>query len=214
MKNRFQILGVMLFALSLSMTAYGQHVAIANAKMNVVYIGVENPMEIAVSGYPAEAIRIKVEQGTIQGEKGKYTWVVTTPGTATISVVVSENGKEKEVYSMQYRVKRIPDPVAKVGDGSQIMTVGYIQAQLGVQAILENFDFDAVCEVESFLMTVVRPQADPVDVKNEGGDFEAAAKRLIAMLEPGSIIYIENIKAKCPGDLAVRKVNSIVIKVK
>lgn len=214
MKNGIQILGILLFFLSLSFIATAQNVAIANAKMNVVYIGVENPMEIAVSGYPAEAIRVKVEQGTITGENGKYNWTVTTPGTATISVNVNENGKEKEIYSMQYRVKRIPDPVAKVGDGDPMMTVGYIQAQLGVQAILENFDFDAVCEVESFVMTVVRPQADPVDVNNKGGDFEAAAKRLIAMLEPGSIIYIENIKAKCPGDLAVRKVNSIVIKVK
>jgi hypothetical protein len=214
MKNTLQILGIMLFILSLSMTAYGQHVAIANAKMNVVYIGVENPMEIAVSGYAAEAIRVKVEQGTISGENGKYNWAVTTPGTATISVNVNENGKEREVYSMQYRVKRIPDPIAKVGDGNQVMTVGYVQAQTGVQAILENFDFDASCEVESFVMTVVRPQADPVDVNNNGGDFEAAAKRLITMLAPGSIIYIENIKSKCLGDIAVRKINSLVIKVK
>lgn len=214
MKKTIKIGGLMLFMLCLSATAFTQHVTIANTKMNVVYIGVENPMAIAVSGYPASAIRVKVEQGTITGENGQYNWEVTTPGKAKISVYVNEKGKEKELYSMEYRVKRIPDPIAKVGDGSQTMSVGYIQAQVGVQAMLENFDFDANCEITGFVMTVVRPKSDPVDVVNKGGVFNDNARRLIESLEAGSIIYIENITCKCPGDAATRNINSIVIKVK
>lgn len=214
MKNSIQILGTLILVLSLSVATYAQHAVIANTKMNVVYIGIDNPIEIAISRYSEDDIRVKVGQGTITGESGKYNWKVTTPGTAEIKVFVVENGQEKEIYSTNYRVKRIPNPVAKVGEGNNVMTVGYLHAQTGVQAVLDNFDFDATCEIESFVLTVIRPQSDPVDVINKGGKFSSQAIRLIRILVPGSTVYIENVKCKCPGDQMTRNINSIVLKVR
>lgn len=210
MKQLAQIISVAFFSVfTFSLSA--QHVAIANAKMNVVYIGVDNPIDIAVSGQSMEKISVKVSSGEISGNSGKYIWRVSTPGKGTVSVSV--NGKE--ISSQDFRIKRIPDPVATIGKKmSGSLTVGEIKAQDGITAVLANFDFDAYCEIQSFSMTVVPKNGDPIDTPNKGGKFERNAKNLIRNLQPGSIIYIENIKCRCPGDKSARKINSIVIKVK
>ena len=43
--------------------------------------------------------------------------------------------------------------------------------------------------------------------------FGSAAQRLVDMASPGDIYYFENIKARCPGDPAARKINSLVFKI-
>lgn len=209
MKKSVQLLVLALFLSTNFINA--QNVTVANTKMNVVHIGVDNPISISVSDNSAEDIEVKVSDGEIEGEAGKYIWRVSTPGTAEVAVSI----KGKIIETFNYRVKRIPDPVAVVGKTmSGSMTAAELKAQPGVNSVINNFDFDAQCQTVSFVMTVVRKNADPVDTSNNGAKFSTTAKRLINTVEAGSILYIENVKCKCPGDAAARKINSIVIKVK
>jgi hypothetical protein len=63
-------------------------------------------------------------------------------------------------------------------------------------------------------MTRVAKRQDPVDAPNRGARFGAQAARLVKIATPGDIYYFENIKARCPGDPAARKINSLVFKIK
>ena len=112
-------------------------------------------------------------------------------------------------------MKRIPDPVARLGkkaDGT--MGNGEFRAQPGVIPWLDNFDFDAKCKIDGFTLTRVPKRADPIQLVNRGGTFDSKAKRLVGAAKPGDTYYFENVKARCPGDPAGRKINSMVFKIK
>ena len=49
---------------------------------------------------------------------------------------------------------------------------------------------------------------------NAGARYNAKSKELINKAKPGDIYYYDNVKAKCPGDPAGRKINSMVFKIK
>lgn len=181
-------------------------------KMNVFYIGVDNPISVSVAGVSSNAVKVNCSGPgcNLKGGKGKYVVKVDRPGDVKINV--SGGGLSK---SADFRVKRIPDPVAKLGnkaDGS--MGNGEFKAQRGVIPWLEGFDFDAKCKVQGFNLVRVAKRQDPVASNNPGGTFNQKSQRLVRAAKPGDTYYFENVKAICPGDKAGRKINSMVFKIR
>ena len=181
-------------------------------KMNVFYIGVDNPISVSVAGVSSNAVKVNCSGPgcNLTGGKGKYMVKVTRPGDVKINV--SGGGLSK---TADFRVKRIPDPVAKLGnkaDGS--MGNGEFKAQRGVIPWLEGFDFDAKCKIQGFNLVRVAKRQDPVASNNPGGTFNAKSQRLVRAAKPGDTYYFENVKATCPGDAAGRKINSMVFKIR
>jgi TonB-dependent SusC/RagA subfamily outer membrane receptor len=86
-------------------------VALALDKMNVFYIGVDNPVTIAVPGVPSDRLLVNMNNGLISGSNGKYIVRVTTLGEATIKVSTIKNDQRVALSTQSFRVKRIPDPV-------------------------------------------------------------------------------------------------------
>ncbi len=86
-------------------------VAIALDKMNVFYIGVDNPVTIAVPGVPADKLLVTIDHGTITGNNGRYIVRVAQTGETTITVAIIKNEKKVLLSSQLFRIKRIPDPV-------------------------------------------------------------------------------------------------------
>ena len=143
--------------------------------------------------------------------KGKYIATASRPGEAKISV----SGGGLQNTNFAFRVKRIPDPVARLSKSSGgAMGNGEFKAQGGVGAFLDNFDFDAKCVIQGYNLTYVAKRQDPVESVNGGARYNAKSKRLIDRAKPGDIFYFDNVKAKCPGDSAGRKINSMVFKIK
>jgi gliding motility-associated protein GldM len=182
-------------------------------KMNVMYIGVDNPISVSAAGVSSDKVKVSASGAGINlnGGNGKYTATVSQPGESTITV--SGGGLAPTPFT--FRAKRIPDPVAKLGkkaDGT--MGTGEFKAQGGVIAWLENFDFDARCKIQGFNLVRVPKRQDPVDNPNRGGTYDAKSKRIVQAAKPGDIYYFENVKARCPGDKAGRKINSMVFRIK
>lgn len=76
-----------------------QHATVTNIKINVVYIGIDNPIHVAVSGYSADDLTVQVSDGEIQGSSGKYIWKASTPGNAEITVFAK--GKPSKPSSIE-----------------------------------------------------------------------------------------------------------------
>ncbi|MEZ4986171.1 MAG: GldM family protein [Saprospiraceae bacterium] len=185
-------------------------VAVSADKMNVFYIGVDNPVTISASGVSSNDVRVSFSGVSGKGSGSKYTVTASTPGEASISV--SANGKS--LGSFPFRVKRIPDPVARLSNSSGGgMGSGEFKAQGGVGAFLDNFDFEATCQVAGFELVYVPKREDAVPVNNPGARYSEAARRLVSQAKPGDIYYFDNVRAKCPGDNATRKINSMVFKI-
>ncbi len=88
-----------------------QPVAIALDKMNVLYIGVVNPVTIAVADVPSDKLIVDIDNGSITGSNGKYNAVVTQTGTATIKVTTVKDDRKVVLSTQTFRVRLIPAAV-------------------------------------------------------------------------------------------------------
>lgn len=187
-------------------------VAVSLDKMNVFYIGVDNPVSVSAAGTNSNDLKASGSGITLTKKgAGKYNVTANTPGPASITV----SGGGLQPTKFDYKVKRIPDPVAEVGksSGGQ-MGNGEFKAQGGVAAMLKNFDFDARCDVVGFELTRQAKRQDPQPAPNKGARFGQAASNLVKMAAPGDVYYFDNVKVKCPGDPAARTINSMVFKIR
>ena len=188
-------------------------VSVSADKMNVFYIGVDNPVSVTAAGISSNDLKVNASGISLKkgGGKGKYIATASKPGEAKISV----SGGGLQNTNFDFRVKRIPDPVARLSKSNGgAMGNGEFKAQQGVGAFLDNFDFDAKCAIQGYNLTYVAKRQDPVESVNGGARYNAASKRLVSKAKPGDIFYFDNVKAKCPGDSAGRKINSMVFKIK
>jgi gliding motility-associated protein GldM len=118
-------------------------VAASADKMNVFYIGVDNPVTVgSPTGWDKTSVSI-TGSATLSGSNGKFIAKGVSIGKAILNVTA--DGK---TTPFEFRVKRIPDPVFKVGPSSGgAIQAAVFKAQQFCRADLENFDFDARFQV-------------------------------------------------------------------
>ncbi len=190
-------------------------IAVALDKMNVFYIGVPNPMSVSAAGVPSSQVKVTASGVNVSagGGTGKYIVNATTPGEATITV--SGGGVTQ---SFPFRVKRIPDPNPRLGGNAKnkggSMGNGEFKAQGGVSAILEGFDFDAKCDVVGFEMTYLAKRQDPISRQNSGAKWSGDVGDFIQRAKPGDAYFFDEVKCRCPGDIAARNIGGISYKIK
>jgi len=57
-------------------------------------------------------------------------------------------------------------------------------------------------------------RSDPVTERQNGGTYRGRVATLVGMAKAGDVFYLDNIKARCPGDNAGRNIGSLVFKIK
>jgi len=188
-------------------------------KMNVFYIGVDNPVTVAAAGYSVEDVSIDIPGAKVTPtEKGKYNINVTSVGTVQVKInAKAKDGSTKSVGGMAVRVKRIPNPVASVGKvSSGAMSASLFRIQIAPAAVLDNFDFEARFQITSFQFSMAPKGKDiqgPITVDSKAGarfSDKAEITKLMNMARAGDKIFIENIKAVGP-DGTPRPLNPIIL---
>ena len=172
--------------------------SIALDKMNVLYIGVDNPVTIAASGGGDDKVRPTINNGSLtRVGPGKYIARVNKIDDNTV-ITVTVDGKV--AGASQFRVRTIPDAQAYVGgqpSGSEV-SAGAFKAQPGVGAGIKNFPFQLEYEVVSFNFTCDTDD-DIVSVPANGALFQGAVRRAIDQhVKAGRMVTIENIRVKGP----------------
>jgi gliding motility-associated protein GldM len=193
--------------------------SVSPTKMNVLYIGVPNPLEVTASGYNSEKLHVTISQGSVSKgtAAGAYSALVKTPGTAKVTVTATVDGQTKNLGTREFRVKRVPDPRASVttkeawGKGGTV-SKAMLAASAGVKAELENFDFDMKFQITGFKVSATI-KGFVQDATSTGPAFTAQQKTIINQAPAGSKLYIEEIKAKGP-DGSLRDLGAIVLKLK
>jgi hypothetical protein len=162
-------------------------------KMNVFYIGVDNPVTI---GSPTgwDKTTVSMTGGTITGTGSKRTVRVTAIGNASITVVA--DGKPS---TFPFRIKRIPDPIIKVGpSGGGKMQAVVFRSQQFVRADLENFDFEAKFQVTGGTIYFMNPGDRGVKQANLTSGSLGSAADYMKTLVPGSTVIFDNIRVVGP----------------
>ncbi|MBL4710234.1 MAG: gliding motility protein GldM [Flavobacteriales bacterium] len=185
---------------------------ISATAMNVFYIGVPNPVDISASGVAKDKVTASISNGTIS-KKGEG-WVVNVrkPGKATISVNAEVDGARKTMGSMEFRVKKIPTPIAEIGGKSSgAIPKGKLASTAGIIAKMESFEFDVRVTVASFKFVYTQANGLSKEVPVTGPRFNDRVKKILRAIKPGSRVTFEDIKAKMP-DGELRRLGSIVLK--
>ena len=187
-----------------------QHFAISNDKMNVVYIGVDNPITIAVENWPCNKLVVKVNNGTITGSNCKFIYRGTEPGATNIVVFKKTAKVLKVIGYYSFRVKRLPAPVFKIGHYASNYSNGnektvqkiVLAAQQFVRADLENFDIDVKYWIDSFSVKIF--YSDSAKVKtffNITGKISQELSEGFSVLKKDDIVVFHKIFAKGPDGL-------------
>ena len=148
------------------------------------------------------------------GKPGSYIVRVSGGTKATINVGAKLNGVQKSMGAFEFRIKRVPDPVAYVGaiKGDGQMTKGELQSASGVFARMENFDFDLSFKVISFIMSM-NVNGVFVEKKGNGPAITGEMKTLLGGAKPGNKVFFEQVTVQGP-DGTMRKIPGVNIKVK
>jgi len=175
--------------------------SIALDKMNVLYIGVDNPVSIAASGGGDDKIQVSIAGGDGSISRvgpGKYN-VRVAKVTDDAKITVAVEGKVAGIS--QFRVRTIPPPGAYVGgyeSGSNVAAGAFIN-QAGIGAGIKNFPFELNYKVTSFTVTCDNDEGDvePVDV--QGNIWSAKAMTMIRKnVKAGRMVTIDNIRVLGP----------------
>lgn len=176
---------------------------VSPTKMNVFYIGPENPVEISVPGVPSDKISASLlpsSHGSITKKTGGgYTVRVKQAGKCSIAVTAEINGKKQNMGSVEFRIKRVPDPVAQVlGMSGGDVDKARLQAAQTVDAKMKDFDFDLSFKVTSFTVSAqVGAYFLSETVKNNRINPQVK-QNIFSKVSKGSKVYFEDIKAVGP----------------
>lgn len=185
---------------------FAGNAAISADAMNVLYIGVDNPISIAVPGVSPNDVTASLSGGSLIRQSGnKYVAKVTTTGTASISVSAKlSNGSVRNMGKMEYKVRRLPKPEARWGaiennglpvPKNALMAQGALFASMG-----EGFAFDGVkYNIVSYQFVFdPRRQGDPFVKKVNGAVLDGQIKDILQRAQPGDRVIVDMIRASGP----------------
>jgi beta-lactamase regulating signal transducer with metallopeptidase domain len=183
---------------------------VAPTKMNILYVGIDNPLRIEVSGYDPSKIFAAIDNGIISKQNGGF---FTRPSRAGIANIIV-NCDRKIIQRATFRVKTVPDPVAKVAgiSGSGSIDKATLLQQTGITAELENFDFDVEFKIVSFTISTVLG-GFPTDKKCKGNKFTQEQIKIFEIVNKGQKIAFTDIMA-VSRDGIIRPIGPIVLTIK
>ncbi|HEY0031426.1 MAG TPA: GldM family protein, partial [Bacteroidia bacterium] len=160
---------------------------------------------VSVPGVPNEKLTVSATNAImINKGNGKYIIKPTADGIVNVTVTANlENGEKRNMGVQQLRIKRIPKPVAKLGNIVDVgkMSKGEFDAQTVLQAYYENFGFAANCKVTTFEMSYETNGV--IGTTKVNGNSLTDLKQTFKQLRKNSRVYFENIKAVGPDGLQV-----------
>lgn len=183
-------------------------------KMNVLFIGVDNPVTVSGSGGGSESLKVSISGGggQLTGSGSSYIARVNQETDDCIINVLTSDGKNTPV---KFRVRSIPNPTPMVGQKeSGDIPAGEFKSQAGVRAVLQNFYYETQFNVLSFRITGDGAGFDEgiIEVNNTGAAWNEA-KRIVNLARPGSYITIDEIRAIGP-DSRTRKLTPLIYNLK
>ncbi len=189
--------------------------------IKVLYQGLENPVRVAVPGVDSGVIYISAKNCRVTKKEGNlFSIKPIRRGKTTIYVSVKNSDTTKLIDSVEYEVKKVPLPRARLGklESGSILYLPYRKGDLDSVNIVtadgfvfEGFEYEVL---EYFL--VISPPENSEDsafvVSIKGKTLPPHVEERFNHIKQGYIIIIDNIKARGPG--GVRVFPPIVIEVR
>ncbi|MGB1032022.1 MAG: GldM family protein, partial [Flavobacteriales bacterium] len=195
------------FPFSSSYVVAAPTATVSATAMNVLYKGIDNPIEISVPGVPDDKVRATINNGSrLQKQStGKYIAKLNNDSNneSKITVQAELDGEWVTMNIQTFRVKNLPPPRARVG---RILSSGRMKSnELEIQSMILDYSDD-------FIFDLDRPRLVSFKVLILGGDesrertwtknkwFQDDLGAFIRSAKPGQNVVFKDIKAIGPDD--------------
>lgn len=189
---------------------------VSPTKMNVLYVGLDNPVDISVPGVAQNDIVASFEgDGTLlKNPDGSYYAQVKNPGTTKVKVSARVGNKLLPIGEQKFRIKNIPNPSTTVDGISQGGTAAgkFVEDRIGVVPKQDDFVYGTLpWKVQSFVVSI-RRGADLYKEPNQGAVFNKKIKDLMKGIKKGDAVFVEQIKVLGP-DNKVREISPLAFNI-
>jgi hypothetical protein len=173
---------------------------VSNWETNFLYIGLDNPLQIMVTGIADEDLRINLDGlGTITQDSTKphyYILHVNTAGRCAIDVEAKINGRMIYIGRKEFRMKRVTACIAMTTGGMQggSVCVEDMKTQLGLKSMITGLDIDAGFSITGFNMIFIT-DGKVFKEHSIGAAFTPRMKEYLNRAKPNDVIFFEDINS-------------------
>ncbi len=167
--------------------------------MNILYVGVENPISISVPGIPSKDVSASISTGSITkaAGEGNYTIKISKlEREVTLSINAKIDNRVQKMGEFKYKTRKIPSPVLKVGNLSskkvtkdELMNAGKIRA---------TFPEDFVFKVPPLTVRSFTISVGANDKPITGNTINPEAQSIIKAARKGQRVMITDVDVKLP----------------
>lgn len=194
---------------SSSYTVIEPAVTISPTMMNVLYAGIDNPISISAPGIPMTAIQASISNGSLTRNGNQWVARATAIGQqATITVSATLNGSSRQLGSMTFRIRKLPDPTAYMLVGNnqykgtpRRISKAALMGCSGVKAALDDGVLDIQYTVVTFKTIFFDSMGNAIPETSAGASFSERQREQFKRLKPGARFFISEIKAKGPDGI-------------
>jgi GldM C-terminal domain len=187
---------------------------ISSERMNLLYVGISNPVNIAMEKVSNSKLKVTINEGGLieKYKDGTYNIVVNHQGKYTITV--EGNGM---IIKKDFRAKNIPNPWVSLNimdfEGDTI-SVSMVKAITGLGSNQINLDFELGFSIDKFSILIKQANGNLKVVENKGAGFSSELLEILTTLKGGDYILFYDIYGHYAGEQNKRKLGAISFVIK
>lgn len=182
---------------------------VSPTKMNVLYIGLTNPVSVSVPGVANENVSVSISgSGNRISRTGNGTYKVdlarNSPREVDVNVTATmQDGSTRSMGSSKFRVKRLPKPqFAALGrtTDDRVSRGQIVQLKVG-KGIYPDFEFDITPELKGFKITIDKNGMESKDFDVTGRTIPANVRTILGSLKARDKVSFSYVKIEGPDGI-------------
>lgn len=189
--------------------------------LNVLYIGLKNPVSVSVPGYLPSQIRVEASAGNITGDSGNY--VISFPydidkkfrDMVLYVYITDKDSVRKTAGSKRFLIRHLPRPVLFYGHvaGGDIRVEEALMTDfLRIECGGFNFEYNSY-EITKFEFVLAPMNGRAKFAKANSGQLTQEMKEMMKDIAPGDRLFFVNTFARI-GENKERRVPDLVLTVR
>ena len=189
---------------------WSQEAVVSVSKMNIVYVCMDNQLEIAMPNVDSKNLNVSIVEG--QGELknigyGKYILHPTSDGYISLKIDAGDVVTTKKLV-----VKGIPNPTVTLnGNTNGIISMDLIKGVEKLNCSVFNFDYKVDCKIVKYVFSYKKRVSNLIlgNYVIEDNVFNKNIKAILQNLQSGDRIIFTDIKSRCPCDNEDRVIGTV-----
>ncbi|MDA0783150.1 MAG: gliding motility protein GldM [Bacteroidetes bacterium] len=188
-------------------SVFAPQAAISADELNVLYVGLPNPISVSVGGVDPKNVTVSVVGGGVNlrsAKPGQFNALVPVrKGNDCLIKVTAKlpDGRTVSMGDKKFKIRNVPRPVFKAGSVgfSGPISLSALKVQSNAVAALDNFVYDGVKYVVlSYRFTCIGRRTNGPKIMTANGASLRPIQAYLKILGPGDLIQFDQIKAIGP----------------